>query len=168
MTSAVSDHPLPHVTVRQATPGDAEVLVALLAEMDDEPARAVLDAEGARQIMARMAAYPYFRAFLVFADGVAVGTFSLLVFCSLTHEGSEQAVMDAVVISRACRGQGIGSVMLDHAVRIAGEAGCYKIALSSNLKRMDAHRFYEHFGFTQHGISLAVPLPQSVNGRTSA
>jgi GNAT superfamily N-acetyltransferase len=129
--------------------------------MDDQPTRAAkLDAAGARQIMARMNAYPYFRVFLVFADEIAVGTFSLLVFCSLTHEGTEQAVLDAVVISRACRGQGIGSVMLDHALRIAGEAGCYKIALSSNLKRMDAHRFYESFGFTQHGISLAIPLPK--------
>jgi GNAT superfamily N-acetyltransferase len=161
MTSAAADHPLPRVTVRQATSDDAETLVTLLSEMDDQPTRAAkLDAAGARQIMARMDAYPYFRAFLVFADEVAVGTFSLLVFCSLTHEGTEQAVLDAVVISRACRGQGIGSVMLDHALRIAGEAGCYKIALSSNLKRMDAHRFYESFGFTQHGISLAIPLPK--------
>lgn len=163
MTSAASDHPLPRVTVRQATPDDAETLVALLAEMDNEPTRAVtLDGAGARQIMANMAAYPYFRTFLVYADGVAVGTFSLLAFCSLTHEGTQQAVMDAVVIRRACRGQGIGSVMLDHAVRIAGEAGCYKIALSSNLKRMDAHRFYKNFGFTQHGISLAIPVPKLV------
>ena len=163
MTSPASIDSLPHVTVRQATLDDAETLVALLAEMDDEPTRdATLDADGARQIMHKMAAYPYFRAYLVFADGVAVGTFSILVFCSLTHEGTQQAVLDAVVISRACRGQGIGSVMLDHAVRIAGEAGCYKIALSSNLKRMDAHRFYENFGFKQHGISLAIPAPKSV------
>lgn len=161
MTSAASnDIPL-RVTVRQATPDDAETLVNLLAEMDDAPTRAEkLDAEGAREIMAKMHAYPYFRAYLVFAGGIAVGTFSMLVFCSLTHEGTQQAVLDAVVIGRTCRGQGIGSAMLDHAVRIAGEAGCYKIALSSNLKRMDAHRFYENFGFTQHGISLAVPVPK--------
>ncbi|PFH09362.1 acetyltransferase (GNAT) family protein [Collimonas sp. PA-H2] len=157
-----ADHSPPQVTVRQATADDAATLVALLAEMDDTPARAAtLDADGARKIMAAMATYPYFRAYLVFSDGIAVGTFSMLVFCSLTHEGTRQAVLDAVVISRASRGQGIGNVMLDHAVRIAGEAGCYKIALSSNLKRMDAHRFYENFGFTQHGISLAVPVPKS-------
>ncbi|AIY43836.1 GCN5-related N-acetyltransferase [Collimonas arenae] len=162
MTAAAPDHSLPHITVRQATADDADTLVALLAEMDDALTRAAtLDADGARKIMALMAGYPYFRAYLVFADDVAVGTFSMLAFCSLTHEGTQQAVLDAVVISRACRGQGIGSVMLDHAVRIAGEAGCYKIALSSNLKRMDAHRFYENFGFTQHGISLAVPVPKS-------
>jgi GNAT superfamily N-acetyltransferase len=158
MTAAAADYPPSSVTVRPAAPDDAETLAALLAEMDDQATRAALDADGARRIMAGMAAYPYFRAFLAWADGVAVGTFSLLVFSSLTHEGKPQAVLDAVVIRRACRGRGIGSAMLDHAVRIAGEAGCYKIALSSNLKRMDAHRFYENFGFTQHGISLAIPL----------
>ncbi|WP_211471311.1 GNAT family N-acetyltransferase [Collimonas humicola] len=161
MTSSTAIEPAQHLTVRQATPDDAETLVALLADMDEEPARdTTLDTDGARQIMGRMAAFPYFRAYLVFAGDVAVGTFSILVFCSLTHEGTRQAVLDAVVVSRACRGQGIGSAMLDHAVRIAGEAGCYKIALSSNLKRMDAHRFYENFGFKQHGISLAVPVPK--------
>ncbi|WP_395822568.1 GNAT family N-acetyltransferase [Collimonas sp.] len=163
MTSPASIDSSAHVTieVRQATLNDAETLVALLAEMDDEPTRnTTLDADGARQIMEKMGAYPDFRAYLVFADGIAVGTFSILVFCSLTHEGTQQAVLDAVVISRARRGQGIGSVMLDHALRIAGEAGCYKIALSSNLKRMDAHRFYENFGFRQHGISLAIALPK--------
>lgn len=161
MSTTTSDHRLSRLTVRQATLDDAEILMTLLSEMDDEPTRAAtLDAAGVRLIMDQMMAYPSFRAFLVFADEIAVGTFSLLAFCSLTHEGTRQAVLDAVVISRACRGQGIGSVMLDHAVRIAGEAGCYKIALSSNLKRMDAHRFYENFGFTQHGISLAVPVPK--------
>ena len=152
----------PRIEVRSATMADAATLVELLAQMDErdeDPARdALLDVEGARQIMARMAAYPDFRAFLVFSDGIAVGTFSLLVFCSLTHEGCKQAVLDAVVISRRFRGQGIGSVMLEQACKIAGEAGCYKIALSSNLKRIDAHRFYETYGFRQHGISFALPL----------
>ncbi len=69
--------------MHQATRDDAETP---LAEMDDEPMRdATPDADGARQIMNRMAAYPYFRAYLVFADGIAVGTFVILVFYSLNH-----------------------------------------------------------------------------------
>lgn len=157
--SATGSAPSPHLEVRPATIDDAATLVGLLAEMDNAPTRDVLlDVEGARQIMARMAAYPDFRAFLVFANGVAVGTFSLLIFCSLAHEGCKQAVLDAVVIRRGSRGQGIGSVMLEQACKIAADAGCYKIALSSNLQRMDAHRFYETYGFTQHGISFALAL----------
>ena len=149
----------PHIEVRLATVDDAATLIALLAEMDDAPTRdAAFDVAAAQGIITRMATYPDFRAFLVFADGIAVGTFSLLIFCSLAHEGSKQAVLDAVVIGRRCRGQGIGSVMLEQACKIASDAGCYKIALSSNLKRMDAHRFYETHGFKQHGISFALPL----------
>lgn len=149
----------PNITIRLATVDDAATLVSLLAEMDEpakEPAKWHID--GARDIVAQMASYSNFRVFLIFSDGVAVGTFSLLIFCSLAHDGSEQAILDAVVISRQCRGQGIGSVMLEHACKMAADAGCYKIALSSSLKRLDAHRFYETYGFQQHGISFSLPL----------
>jgi len=33
-------------------------------------------------------------------------------------------------------------------------AGCYKLALSSNLKRAGAHRFYDSLGFERHGFSF--------------
>ncbi len=146
------------IEIKPATADDAHTLIMLLAEMDDSPTRPILGIDGARKIMAKMAAYPHFHAYLVLADGVAVGTFSLLVFGSLTHEGAHQAVLDAVVIRRAYRNQGIGSVMLEEACRIAADAGCYKISLSSNLKREDAHRFYETYGFKQHGVSFSLPL----------
>ncbi len=32
------------------------------------------------------------------------------------------------------------------------------VALSSSLKRIDAHRFYGRAGFCQHGISLVIDL----------
>ena len=157
--SSASTPSSPNISIRLATVDDVTTLVALLAEMD-EPSQeqARLNNDGARDIVAQMASYPNFRVYLIFSDGVAVGTFSLLIFCSLAHDGSEQAILDAVVISRQCRGQGIGTVMLEHACKIAADAGCYKIALSSNLKRLDAHRFYETYGFQQHGISFSLPL----------
>lgn len=157
--------PIPGLSIRLATANDAALLVALLAEMDDPEHQneqgnnvAELNIESARNIVARMESYLNFRVFLIFHNGVAVGTFSLLIFCSLSHNGSEQAVLDAVVISRQSRGKGIGSAMLEHACKIAADHGCYKIGLSSNLKRMDAHRFYLTFGFQQHGISFLLPL----------
>jgi hypothetical protein len=36
------------------------------------------------------------------------------------------------------------------------EAGCYKMALSSNLRRPAAHRFYESLGFARHGYSFSI------------
>jgi GNAT superfamily N-acetyltransferase len=44
--------------------------------------------------------------------------------------------------------------MMEHARDACRRAGCYKLALSSNLKRADAHRFYDSLGFERHGFSF--------------
>jgi GNAT superfamily N-acetyltransferase len=148
----------PEISIREASPHDADTLVALLAEMDDEPERR-MDAAHMREIMADMAAYPDFRAYLALDDsGAAVGTFTLMVFTSPSHDGARQAMLDSVVVTRSRRGQGVGRAMLRHALNMAAASGCYKMTLSSNLKRVDAHRFYEDLGFRQHGISFGIPL----------
>jgi GNAT superfamily N-acetyltransferase len=46
--------------------------------------------------------------------------------------------------------------MMKHAMDECQKIGCYKLALSSNKIRIDAHRFYENLGFKQHGISFSV------------
>ena len=45
------------------------------------------------------------------------------------------------------RYSGIGGKLLDHAVEFAREMGCYRVQLTSNEQRTDAHRFYECHGF---------------------
>lgn len=150
---------LPEVRVRVATVADAGVLAPLLAEMDDELPQADW-ADAIRDLLAEMASYPHFHCYLVFDGETPVATFSLLVFRSPSHRASRQAVLDAVVVTRLRRGQGFGEAMLKEAMRLATEAGCYKLALSSNLKRMDAHRFYETLGFAQHGISFGIALQE--------
>ena|SRR6478672_369169 len=148
------------IAVREAVPGDAEVLGALLAEMDDDASEAEgFNASLTRQIMTDMATYPDFKAYLALDEkGTAVGTFSLMVFCSLSHLGTRQALLDAVVVTRHQRGQGVGEAMLQRALHIASASGCYKLSLSSNIKREAAHRFYERLGFAQHGVSFSVYL----------
>jgi hypothetical protein len=34
-----------------------------------------------------------------------------------------------------------------HLMEAAQQAGCYKLALTSNKQRPDAHRFYQRLGF---------------------
>ena len=45
-----------------------------------------------------------------------------------------------------------------YAMDQAREAGCYKLVLSSNMRRERAHAFYESLGFTKHGFSFRVDL----------
>lgn len=147
-------------TIRSATLNDAEVLAQLQAEMDDEGAHPA-DTERMWEVLAAMATYPDFQAYLVLQDGLAVATFSLLIFVSPSHRGSRQALLDAVVVTRALRGKGVGELMIRHAMQLATEKACYKMSLSSNLKRRGAHRFYERLGFAQHGISFEISLGEA-------
>jgi GNAT superfamily N-acetyltransferase len=146
------------IEIRPAIAADADALAALMAEMDDAPTES-LDDVRMRAVLADMAHYPNFCAWLVLERGVPVASFSLLIFSSPSHQGTHQALLDAVVVTRARRGAGIGEAMIERALAIATEAGCYKMMLSSNLKRIDAHRFYERIGFSQHGISFGIDLP---------
>jgi GNAT superfamily N-acetyltransferase len=46
--------------------------------------------------------------------------------------------------------------MMEFARSRCREAGCYKMALSSNLERDAAHAFYDTLGFERHGYSFRV------------
>jgi GNAT superfamily N-acetyltransferase len=151
---------LPEIELRIATQDDAALLAALQAEMDDGDPAAITDVDAAamRNALAAMAGYPNFQAYIVHEDGQPVASFTLMVFASPSQGGQPQALLDAVVVSRSYRGRGIGEAMVREALLMASQAGCYKLILSSNLKRRDAHRFYEQLGFRQHGISYGMQL----------
>ncbi len=75
--------------------------------------------------------------------------------------------MEGIAVAPDLQGRGIGAMMMRHAIEVASEQGCYKLALSSNLKRKEAHRFYEKLGFRQHGVSYLVDIPPEIQGAAS-
>jgi GNAT superfamily N-acetyltransferase len=48
--------------------------------------------------------------------------------------------------------------MMRAAMDLAAAKGAYKLALSSNLRRLDAHRFYDGMGFKRHGYSFSTDI----------
>jgi GNAT superfamily N-acetyltransferase len=46
--------------------------------------------------------------------------------------------------------------MMQRAIELARAGGCYKLALTSNKARADAHRFYQRLGFkaTHEGFRI--------------
>jgi GNAT superfamily N-acetyltransferase len=54
--------------------------------------------------------------------------------------------------------RGIGRAMIRQAIEFCRAKGCYKLALSSNVRRGPAHAFYESLGFRRHGYSFTVEL----------
>ena len=130
-------------------------MIALLAAMDGEPPLPLSKAE---RIFRDMNRYDAYDCYLAYENGEAVGTFTLLVFPTLVHDGACDGLVDGVVVAPQWRGRGIGAAMMAEAMRLAANSGCYKLALSSNAKREDAHRFYRALGFREHGVSFHVDI----------
>jgi GNAT superfamily N-acetyltransferase len=91
-------------------------------------------------------------------DGEIVGTVTLILVPNLGHQGKPWAAVDNVVVRGGRRGQGMGTALMSEVGRIARSHGCYKIVLTSNLVRQQAHRFYRNLGWeqTHAGFSLGL------------
>ncbi len=74
----------------------------------------------------------------------------------LGHALKPFAVVENVVVDAEARSSGIGEHLMAAATDFARRRGCYKLALTSNLARPRAHKFYERLGWkrTHFGYSL--------------
>ena len=90
--------------------------------------------------------------------GEVVGTFQILFNRTLTGRGSLSMIIEAVQTREDMRGRGIGAQMIRHAVEEAKRRDCRLVQLSSNMARVDAHRFYERLGFFRSHFSFKMKL----------
>ncbi|MEI6462243.1 MAG: GNAT family N-acetyltransferase [bacterium] len=71
--------------------------------------------------------------------------------CAMTYRediwDGNIASIEELVVDKDFRGKGLGKKLLEYITQIAKEKNCYSIELHSNMKRLDAHRFYENNGF---------------------
>jgi GNAT superfamily N-acetyltransferase len=145
------------VSLREATQADLAEVLSLYAQPGLDDGR-TLALEDARAVLARFARYPDYRLFVACVEHKVVGTYALLIMDNLAHQGAKSAVVEDVVVVQAMQGQGIGRAMMHDAMQRAKQARCYKLTLSSNLKRTAAHAFYGSLGFTRHGYSFLIEL----------
>ena len=144
------------VHIREAGEADLDAVLALYDEIEDGPGQGLTLAQ-ARDVLAQFRRYPSYHLFVACGvQGAVIGSYALLVMHNLAHRGAPSAIVEDVVVTPAAQGQGIGRQMMAHALQRAREAGCYKLALSSNSKRVKAHAFYESLGFAQHGLSFVI------------
>ena len=80
-------------------------------------------------------------------DEAVVGMCQLIVFRHFQAVGGRCAEIESVHVHPHWRGRGIGGRLVEEAVARATAWGCYRIQLTSNKARADAHRFYERHGF---------------------
>lgn len=143
------------IEIRDAGDQDLAGVLRVLAESGIDGGSSFTVGE-AREHLARIRQWPNFRLFAVLVDGEIAGTYSLAIMDKLGKRGTPAGVVEDVAVLPAVQGRGVGRAMMEHAIAECRKAGCYKLALSSNVKRGPAHRFYESLGFERHGYSFAV------------
>jgi len=90
----------------------------------------------------------------------AIGLLSLHIRERLSQIAPEAWIPDFIVTAEE-QGRGAALALMNRAIEIARERGCYRIVLESHYHRQRAYRFYAREGFADVGkcfsLSLAPP-----------
>lgn len=148
------------VTIRLATEEDVPRIVELYHELAITTSHVELSRspcpDDYRQAFAQICASPGHELIVAECQGEVVGTVVLLIVPNLSHAACPWALVENLVVDPKHRRQGFGTLLMNHAMARAREAGCFRIALSSNVTRKEAHQFYGSLGFEAlaHGFRL--------------
>ena len=139
-----------NLTYRRAVEADLPFIVKLLT---DDAVRATDDRPDEpfhpRYVAAlrELEADPNQMMMLAVLKGETVGTIQLTFIPGIAGLGTKRCLVEAVHIAPAHRSRGLGTRMIQWAIEQARDRGCGIVQLTSNKKRLDAHRFYERLGF---------------------
>lgn len=90
---------------------------------------------------------PHHEQFVMDRDKLVIGTMQLSYIPGIVRHGMWRGLIENVHIREDLRGQGLGGDMIRFAIERCRDKGCGMVQLTSNKKRLDAHRFYERLGF---------------------
>jgi GNAT superfamily N-acetyltransferase len=144
--------------VRPATPSDLPRIVELF-----QLGSLVVGKEGPDNLapyaaaLAEVASRPG-GVLVVEMRGEVVGVCQLVIFRHLQSRGGLCAEIESVHVHPDWRGQGIGHLLMESALATARDLGCYRVQLTSNNGRPEAHRFYESLGFEPSHLGFKLRL----------
>ncbi len=86
----------------------------------------------------------------------------ILLYTVSTALGERVVLLEDMVVSPNERELGIGSKLLDHAVKYATEKGCKRITLLTDKMNIGAQKFYKQHKFN---LSSMIPFRMIINNR---
>jgi GNAT superfamily N-acetyltransferase len=141
------------VAIRDATAGDADAIASMIAELgygvtaEDISARLKqIESTGEAVLVADL-------------DGRAIGCLSTSTMIVL-HRPAPVGRISMMVVDERYRGRGIGAVMVKAAERLLTSKGCRLVEVTSNNRRIDAHRFWEANGYERTSTRFAKDTAQ--------
>ena len=136
------------VSIRPAVLDDAPALEVLIRQLGYD--------ETAADIAARLVAMEDagLTALVAELDGRVVGCLTVSIMPVL-HRPKPVGRISMVVVEEGLRSRGIGAELVRAAEEWLKGQGCGMIEVTSNLKRTEAHRFYERLGFERTSLRFA-------------
>jgi GNAT superfamily N-acetyltransferase len=137
-------------TIRDAHDTDLASILALIGAdpiSSARPGHGTAVTSRVRAAFAAITADPRQRLLVLEDDGEVIGTLQLSCLPGLARDGLWRAIVESVHVRGDRRGRGHGAQLLRHAEAIARGLGCGVIQLSSDKRRVDAHRFYARLGY---------------------
>ena len=150
------------VRFREATVDDLPAVVELLR--DDAIAASREAAPGADELPAyrrafeAIAANPHDLLVVGDRDGRVVVCAQVTLLHHLSRRGATRAQVESVRIADTERGRGVGTDLMRWVEAWARERGAALIQLTTDKRRLDAHRFYERLGYTASHEGMKRPL----------
>ena len=141
------------ITIRDATPDDAERLIPVLATLGypSEPAivRQRLTAFGSLDPSGRI---------LVADDGSRILGFASLHNTPTLHRDTVVGRITGLAVLADTQGMGVGRMLVDAAERHFRALGLTRVEVTSGLTHMPAYDFYRHRGYVDQGVRFAKTL----------
>lgn len=149
------------LVIRPGTEDDLPVVVALLhddglgksRERPETPLPAVY-AEGFRRMLGQG------DNLLLVAElgGAVVGCLQLTLIHGVSRLGATRAQVEGVRVASAARGRRVGERLMREAMIRSKAKGASLMQLTTDHRRIDAHRFYERLGFVGSHLGMKKEL----------
>lgn len=147
--STLSDSPL---SLRPARPSDADAIAPLLDELGYRTAAADVRARLSRLLTRDDAGVLVAE---IDAEPVAVAAFQII---ELLERPQPQCRITALVVHSDARRRGVASALLDEVEAAARSHGCFRLEVTTQPHRSDAHKLYAALGFHERLHRLVKPL----------
>lgn len=94
-----------------------------------------------------------YNVMVVEKDGSVVGSGTLLVEKKFIHRLGNVGHIEDIVVSKDCRGGGLGKTIINHLIDLAKNQNCYKVILNTDDSSIP---FYEKCGFTRKETEMTI------------
>ena len=136
-------------TIRSAKLTDQRVLCELYRQLNPAEAPWPSDAAAA-DALSKVLEHDGTIILICEVAGIAVSTCVLVVCPNFSRLGRPFALIENVVTHREYRKRGYGRQVVEHAIEIARQQGCYRVTLMTGSRREETLRFYEVAGMRRN------------------